>query len=87
MRADYSISCDGDTHKRFQNFAGVMIFVYPVGIPVLFFLSLLPHAAELSDVPTRESRRAKSKHLSFFAMDYAGKYWSVVFSLTLFRAC
>lgn len=40
LRADYRIECDSWKHQVFQVFAGIMIFVYPVGIP-LFYAHLL----------------------------------------------
>ena len=40
MASDQSISCDDPTHKKYQGFAYVMIAVYPVGIPLLYFLLL-----------------------------------------------
>ncbi|CAN0353583.1 unnamed protein product [Ectocarpus sp. 6 AP-2014] len=40
LRADYRIECDSLEHRAFQVFAGVMILVYPVGIP-LFYAHLL----------------------------------------------
>jgi Leucine-rich repeat (LRR) protein len=75
LRADYSIDCTSDNHRSFQIFAGIMIAAYPIGVPCLFFFSMLPYAAELSDIPTRESKFARGKHLSFFSMDYKGEYW------------
>jgi hypothetical protein len=75
LRADYSIDCTSDSHRSFQIFAGIMIAAYPIGVPCLFFFSMLPYAAELSDVPTRASKFARGKHLAFFSMDYKGEYW------------
>lgn len=40
LRADYRIRCDSPRHKAFQMYAGFMIVVYPVGIP-LFYAILL----------------------------------------------
>lgn len=40
LRADYRIQCDSTKHRRFQAYAGVMVLVYPVGIPVLYSLLL-----------------------------------------------
>lgn len=40
LRADYRIECDSSKHRAFQIYAGIMIFLYPVGIP-LFYASLL----------------------------------------------
>ncbi|CAN0006676.1 unnamed protein product, partial [Laminaria digitata] len=39
-RADYSISCQSRTHEFFRIYAGLMILVYPIGIPALFFFVL-----------------------------------------------
>ena len=36
LRADYRISCDSSKHKELQIYAGFMILLYPVGIPLLF---------------------------------------------------
>ena len=36
LRADYRIQCDSPKHKALQVFAGVMMALYPVGIPVLY---------------------------------------------------
>jgi hypothetical protein len=69
-----------------------MIAVYPIGVPLLFLWTMLPYAAEFSDVPTRESEHAKGKHLAFFSMDYKGEYWCGIpmmsyERLTLTNAC
>lgn len=40
LRADYRIECDSSKHQAFQVFAGCMILVYPLGIP-LFYAYLL----------------------------------------------
>jgi uncharacterized membrane protein YwzB len=40
MSSDQSIDCDDPTHKKYQGFAYVMIMVYPVGIPLLYFTVL-----------------------------------------------
>ncbi|CAM9190499.1 unnamed protein product [Ectocarpus sp. 8 AP-2014] len=36
LRADYSIQCHTDKHGWYKVYAGVMIMVYPVGIPLLY---------------------------------------------------
>jgi hypothetical protein len=54
LRADYKIDCTTDRHRDFQLFAGLMIAVYPIGVPLLFLWAMLPYKAELRDVPTRE---------------------------------
>ncbi|CAM9106040.1 unnamed protein product, partial [Hapterophycus canaliculatus] len=36
LRADMSLSCDSNEHRFFRIYAGIMIVVYPVGIPLLY---------------------------------------------------
>lgn len=39
--ADYSIDCDSKVHLYYEIYAGLMIFVYPIGIPAFYFYLLL----------------------------------------------
>ncbi|CAM9812841.1 unnamed protein product, partial [Ascophyllum nodosum] len=36
LRADYSISCKTNTHTYYRIYAGFMLMVYPIGIPLLY---------------------------------------------------
>ena len=36
LRADYRISCSSSRHRAMQVYAGLMVFVYPVGIPLVY---------------------------------------------------
>ncbi|CAM9638404.1 unnamed protein product, partial [Laminaria digitata] len=36
LRADYSISCKSSLHTFFRAYAGIMILIYPIGIPILY---------------------------------------------------
>ncbi|CAM9755964.1 unnamed protein product [Ectocarpus fasciculatus] len=49
LRADYSIQCADAKHKAFEAYAGVMIMVYPVGIPLLYAVQLFQHRGVLAD--------------------------------------
>ncbi|CAM9632719.1 unnamed protein product [Ectocarpus fasciculatus] len=49
LRADYSIQCTDAKHKTFEAYAGVMIMVYPVGIPLLYAVQLFQHRGVLAD--------------------------------------
>lgn len=40
LRADYSISCDTHTHALYTVYAGLMIAIYPIGIPLLYGILL-----------------------------------------------
>lgn len=41
LKADHSILCGTDEHLKFKVYATVMAAIYPIGIPVFFFLWLL----------------------------------------------
>ncbi|CAM9458195.1 unnamed protein product [Ectocarpus sp. 8 AP-2014] len=40
LRVDYRIECDSPKHRAFQFYAGIMMLVYPIGIP-FFYTSVL----------------------------------------------
>ena len=40
LRADHSLECYTSTHKAFMAYAGVMVAVYPIGIPACYALVL-----------------------------------------------
>jgi len=48
LKGDLDINCDSARHHLFQIYAGVMILVYPVGIPLMYFV-LLFRARKLLD--------------------------------------
>eukprot|EP00903_Cladosiphon_okamuranus_P017291 g15933.t1 len=49
LRADYRIQCTDAKHRAFAVYAGVMILVYPVGIPLLYAVQLFQHRDVLAD--------------------------------------
>ncbi|CAM9790765.1 unnamed protein product [Scytosiphon promiscuus] len=49
LRGDYRIYCTDATHKAFEVYAGFMMIVYPVGIPLLYAILLYQHRHVLSD--------------------------------------
>ena len=50
---DYSIDCDGTEHKIFNIYALACIIVYPIGIPLMYFL-LLRRERKLLDPGQRQ---------------------------------
>jgi hypothetical protein len=72
LRADFSIDCSSDIHNNYKRIAYFGIVLYPIGVPCGMLLALWPHRKELSDVASRKSQYAKSRHLSFFSADYKG---------------
>ncbi|CAN0502464.1 unnamed protein product, partial [Scytosiphon promiscuus] len=49
LRADYRIHCTDAKHKAFEVYAGIMVFVYPFGIPLLYAFLLYQHRDVLAD--------------------------------------
>jgi hypothetical protein len=47
LRADYSISCTTTKHKWYRLYSGIMILVYPIGIPVIYAALLWRQRAQL----------------------------------------
>ena len=54
LRADYTIECDSDKHRALQIYAGLMIILYPVGIPALYAGLLFSNRRVLRDEKRRE---------------------------------
>ncbi|CAM9855884.1 unnamed protein product, partial [Ascophyllum nodosum] len=54
LRADYTIDCDSDKHRALQIYAGLMIILYPVGIPALYAGLLFSNRRVLRDEKSRE---------------------------------
>ena len=55
LRADYTILCDSLKHRVLQVYAGVMVIIYPVGIPALYSLLLFRNRSVLTDENRREN--------------------------------
>ncbi|CAM9319149.1 unnamed protein product [Choristocarpus tenellus] len=62
LRADYSLECTSVKHKAFQAYASLMIFIYPLGIPIAYGAILFNNREELMN----EERREKNIHLQPF---------------------
>ena len=69
LKVDMSISCDSQYYKHWRGYAIVMIFVYPVGIPLMYFLVLYECRQEIQDrdkppekTPAAESIDSDTEH-------------------------
>lgn len=54
LRADYRIECNSTKHEALQVYAGFMILVYPVGIPLFYAALLFIHSDVLRNDKDRE---------------------------------
>ncbi|CAN0594056.1 unnamed protein product, partial [Ectocarpus sp. 12 AP-2014] len=67
LRADYRIDCDSSKHLAMEIYAGLMIFVYPIGIPLVYAALLFGgrDALKIAAVPNMEQSRVQAAvHLS-----------------------
>ena len=55
LRADYTILCDSLKHRALEVYAGVMVIIYPVGIPALYSMLLFRNRSVLTDGNRRGS--------------------------------
>ncbi|CAM9844184.1 unnamed protein product [Scytosiphon promiscuus] len=49
LRADYSLTCSTPLHGFYQAYAGLMVVVYPLGVPCVFGWWLFKHRHELTE--------------------------------------
>ncbi|CAM9448508.1 unnamed protein product, partial [Hapterophycus canaliculatus] len=49
LRADYSLTCSTSLHEFYQVYAGLMVIVYPVGVPCIFGWWLFKYRHELTE--------------------------------------
>ena len=40
LKVDFSLNCDSSDHKFFKVYAGLMIIIYPIGVPLMYFYLL-----------------------------------------------
>ena len=71
LRADYSIDCRGDTHKRYEAYATAMVLLISVGVPALY-LGLIWKNHNAVQHGARSVR-----YLRFLVQDYNPDCWFV----------
>jgi len=45
---DYTLDCNSDKYGTYENFASLMVFIYPIGIPGVFLLFLMARKSKLN---------------------------------------
>ena len=58
LRADYRLECDSPKHRTLQVYAGLMILLYPLGIPSLYAFVLFSNRHILRDTQSRKETSA-----------------------------
>ena len=50
LRADYSVDCESNEYKAFVLYGVIMIFVYPIGIPAFYGITLWKNRKEIDPI-------------------------------------
>jgi hypothetical protein len=79
LRADYSIECGTPTHHAYCAYAAIMVIVYPVGIPLAYFLLLWRQREVLQRPAEKRKDELSIKKTSFLWEPYKSEryYWEV----------
>ena len=75
LRSDLSIECDAPAHKSAEAFSVLMVLVFPLGLPVLYFGMLWHHRDRLFG-----EDKASMSFLAFFYGEYNPRfyYWEAI---------
>ena len=73
LARDQSIDCSNSTHQFYVKYAAVMVFIYPVGIPLTYFVCLWMHRKEIQE-PNRDYNPMIQK-TSFLWANYEPHLW------------
>eukprot|EP00752_Nemacystus_decipiens_P008148 g7287.t1 len=71
LRADYSLSCNTTRHTWYKVYAGIMIVVYPIGIPLLYAYILWINRESLN--PCAQADDASRSTMAMMRSDYTLK--------------
>ena len=76
---DYSLDCDSTRYKRYVPYAITMIVIFPIGIPLFYWVVLWQHRHVLSDEEAVKREASKDfptiGHLTFLTEAYSSKYY------------
>jgi hypothetical protein len=64
LRADYSLACGTAQHTLYRMYAGVMVLLYPLGIPLVYARLLWSHSDTLKSTALRTTSSAGSSSSS-----------------------
>ena len=76
---DYSLDCDSSRYKAYVPYALLMILIFPVGIPLFYWVVLRQHKHVLSDEQAIKREASEDfptiGHLTFLTEAYSSKYY------------
>ena len=76
LRADLSIDCQSGTHGFFMGYAVLMVFVYPIGTPILYYVLLRRHKPRLDKLRVNQTLRIQLLEEVRAKRDYASSHVS-----------
>jgi hypothetical protein len=76
---DQSVSCDERVHGKYKMFAGAMMALYPIGIPLLFTSLLVPQRHSLQEAEERRNNSDLVKTSFLWSMYEPNMWWFEVF--------
>lgn len=62
LRGDYSIDCDSAEHQFFQMYAIMMIFVWPIGVPMIYAVSIYLRSGVFSSLKRIQTDVRRQRH-------------------------
>lgn len=65
LAADYSIECDGEEYAELLGLTWPLVFIWPVGIPLLFFVLLMVGYRDSLSQATPMSRSIRFLHAEY----------------------
>jgi hypothetical protein len=83
LRADYNVECDTELHNFFKLYAGFVILLWPVGVPLMTGALLYKHRELLAEPHEERAKEAEvvSYKLLFEGYQSAFFFWELVVSL------
>ena len=83
--ADYAINCDESSYSLFAAYAGVMMVVYPIGVPVLYGWLLVRKKEHITQPVAEREEDNELAGLAFLFDQYKPKYWYFEVVVTVLR--
>jgi len=76
LRADLSIDCQSGTHTYFWGYAVLMVIVYPIGTPILYYVLLRRHKPRIDKLRVNQTLRIQLLEEVRAKRDYASSHVS-----------
>ena len=74
LKADYSVDCTTSLHTQYQLLGLVAVVLFPLGIPLLFYLLVRRSRAAIQD-KEHEDHKATLKRYAFLLDDFKHEYY------------